>query len=86
MFLNMIPVHMVEMAVMKIVNMAFMANGRVPAVRAVLVGMFGTVPLRMGGHELVLLLRRRSRCRCVVPGARGWVSERAAPFGAMRDG
>jgi hypothetical protein len=35
---NMIPVHAVQMAVMKIVNVAVMANSRVPAVRAMLVG------------------------------------------------
>ena len=41
MFVDMIPVHVVEMAVMKIVNMGVMANSRVPTVRAMLVGMVG---------------------------------------------
>jgi hypothetical protein len=45
MLVDMIPVHVVEMAVMKIVNMAVMANGRVSAVRAMLVDMVGMVPL-----------------------------------------
>jgi hypothetical protein len=38
MLVNMIPVQVVEMAVMKVVNMAVMSNGRVPTVRAMLVG------------------------------------------------
>jgi hypothetical protein len=41
MLVNMIPVHVVEMAVIKIVNMAVMANSRLPPVRAMLVGMVG---------------------------------------------
>jgi hypothetical protein len=45
MFVNVIPVHVVEMTVMKIVNMGIMANSRVPTVRAVLVDMVGTVRL-----------------------------------------
>ena len=43
MFVDMIPVHVVEMAVMKIVNMGIMANSRVHRVRAMLVGMVGMV-------------------------------------------
>jgi hypothetical protein len=38
MFVNVTSVHVVEMAIMKMVNMVVMANRRVPAVRAVLVG------------------------------------------------
>jgi len=56
MLVNMIPVHVVEMAVMKIVNMAVMANRRVPAVRAMLVGMVGMVLLGAGDHEIPLPL------------------------------
>ena len=52
MLVNMIPMHVVEMAVMKIVNMAVMANSRVPAVRAMLVGMVGMVRLGAGDHEI----------------------------------
>jgi hypothetical protein len=56
MLVNMIPVHVVEMAVMKIVNMAVMANRRVPAARAMLVGMVGMVLLGAGDHEIPLPL------------------------------
>jgi hypothetical protein len=45
MFVNVIPVHVVEMTVMKIVSMGIMANSRVPTVRAVLVDMVGMVRL-----------------------------------------
>jgi hypothetical protein len=55
MFVNVITLNVVKMAVIKIVNMAFVANCRVPAVRAVL--MVGMVPLGGGGHESLLLLR-----------------------------
>jgi hypothetical protein len=79
---NMIPVHVVQMAVMKIVNVAVMANSRVPAVRAMLVDMVGMVPLGAGGHE-ILLLQLRSRCPCRSAGCsialctscRTWASE-----------
>jgi hypothetical protein len=56
MFVDMIPVHVVEMAVMKIVNMGVMANSRVPTVRAMLVGMVGMVRLGAGDHEIPLPL------------------------------
>ena len=39
MFVHVILVHMVEMAIVKIIHMAVMADGRVTASRAVLVGM-----------------------------------------------
>ena len=56
MLVNMIPVHVVEMAIMKIINMPVMANRRVPAVRAMLVGMVGMVLLCAGDHEIPLPL------------------------------
>jgi hypothetical protein len=65
MLVNMIPVQVVKMAVMKVVNMAVMSNSRVPTVRAMLVGVVWMVRLGAGGHEILLLLRRRSRCKCV---------------------
>ena len=65
MLVNMIPVQVVEMAIMKVVNMAVMSNGRVPTVRAMLVGMVRMVLVGAGDHEILLLLRRRSRCNCV---------------------
>jgi hypothetical protein len=72
MLVNMIPVHVVQMAVMKIVNMAVMANSRMPAVRAMLVDMVGMLPLGAGGHEILLLLRLRSRCLCLSAGPLVW--------------
>jgi hypothetical protein len=56
MFVNVISVHVVEMAIMKIINMPVMANRRVPAVRAMLVGMVGMVFLGAGDHEIPLPL------------------------------
>ena len=72
MLVNMIPVHVVQMAVMKIVNTALMANSRMPAVRAMLVDMVGMLPLGAGGHEILLLLRLRSRCLCLSAGPLVW--------------
>jgi len=56
MLINVESVRVVEMAVMKIVNMAVMANPRVPAVRAMLVGMVRMVLVGAGDHEIPLLL------------------------------
>src|SRR3984893_6719675 len=75
MLVNMIPVHVVQMAVM--------ANSRMPAVRAMLVDMVGMLPLGAGGHEILLLLRLRSRCLCLsaecsialCTSCRTWASE-----------
>jgi hypothetical protein len=53
------------MAIMNIVNMAIMANRRVPAVRAMQVGMVGMVRLGAGDHEILLLLHLRFRCHCL---------------------
>jgi hypothetical protein len=52
-FVNVIRVHVVEMAIMKMAKMAVMANSLVPAVRAMLVGMVGMVPLGALGHEIL---------------------------------
>jgi hypothetical protein len=51
MLVDVILMHMVKMAVVKIVHMAVMANGGVSAVRAMLVGMVGVVLLGAGGHD-----------------------------------
>src|SRR5260370_27407201 len=45
MFVHVILVHVVEMAVVKIIHMAVMANRGVPAVRAMLVGVIGMMLL-----------------------------------------
>jgi hypothetical protein len=65
MLVNIIHVHVVEMAIMKIVNLAVMANRRVPAVRAMQVGMVGMVRRDAGDHEILLLLHLRSKCHCL---------------------
>ena len=51
MFVDVIPVHIVEMAVVKVVHMAVMANRGVPAVRAMLMGVVGMVLLGASGHD-----------------------------------
>jgi hypothetical protein len=52
----MIVVHVVEMAVVEIVQMASVANRGMPAVRAMLMRMVGMVLLGAGGHDFPLLL------------------------------
>ena len=49
---NMIAMNMVEMAVVHIIDMAFMANRRMPAVRAMLVSMVGMVLLVARRHGI----------------------------------
>jgi hypothetical protein len=78
MFVNVIPVHVVEMAVMKVVNMGVMANSRVPAVRAVLVGMVGMVRLGAGDHEIPLPLVCDP-----VDCFSGYILSHIAPFGLL---
>jgi hypothetical protein len=53
-FVNMISLHMVKMAVVQIVNMAFMANSCVSAIRAMLMGHASSPS------------RNRSECRRLV--------------------
>ncbi|CAN7511350.1 hypothetical protein LJR220_004625 [Bradyrhizobium sp. LjRoot220] len=50
MLVHVIFVHMVEMAVVKIIQMAVMTNRRVPATRAVLMGVIGVVLFVTCGH------------------------------------
>jgi hypothetical protein len=50
MFVDMISMRVVQMTVMEIVNVAIMANRRVSAVRAMLMGMVGMSLLGTGGH------------------------------------
>ena len=50
MFVHVILVHMMEMAVVKIIHMAVMANRGVPAIRAVLMSVVGMVFLGTCGH------------------------------------
>jgi hypothetical protein len=50
MFVDVILVHMVKMAIVKIIHMAVMANRGVPACRAMLMRMIGMVFLGACGH------------------------------------
>jgi hypothetical protein len=54
MFVHVILVHVVEMAVVKVVHMAVMANRSVPAIRAMLVGVIGMMLFGAGRHDGVL--------------------------------
>ena len=47
-----IPVHMMEMALMKIIHMAIMTDRRMPATRTMLVGVVFVVLLGTCGHSL----------------------------------
>jgi hypothetical protein len=51
MFVHMILVHMVEMTIVKVVHMPVMANRRVPAIRAMAVGVVCMVLLGASGHR-----------------------------------
>ena len=50
MFIDVVPVRMVQVAVMQIVNVAFMLNSDVPAIGSVLVVVIGVVSLVARGH------------------------------------
>jgi hypothetical protein len=52
MFVDMVPMHMVQMTVVQIVDVAFVTNRGMPAVWTVLMGMIGMVLLGAGGHRL----------------------------------
>jgi hypothetical protein len=51
MLVHVIPVHMVEMAVVKIIHMAVMANRGVSAFRAMVMSVVGMVFLGACGHR-----------------------------------
>src|ERR1700681_2662196 len=54
MFVHVILVHMVKMAVVKIIHMAVMANRGVPAFQAMLMSVIGMMLLGAGRHDCVL--------------------------------
>jgi hypothetical protein len=56
MLVNMIPMHVVEMAVMNIVDVTIMADRGVAAGRSVLMGMVGMLFFVTSGHRLLFLL------------------------------
>jgi hypothetical protein len=67
MLVDVIVVHVVQMAVMKVVDMVAMAHGRMPAVRTMLMGVVGMVLLGAGGHDVFSLFVASSRgspCYC----------------------
>jgi hypothetical protein len=53
MLVDMILVHVMEVAIVQIVNMTIMANGCVAAVRAMLMGVVRMVLLGAGGHGVL---------------------------------
>src|SRR6476661_6779625 len=66
MFVNVILMHMVKMAIVKIVHMAVMANRGVSAVWAVLMGVVGMVLLGAGGHDTLSSISNFNR-DCPLP-------------------
>src|SRR5882757_4108773 len=61
MLVHVVLMHVVEMAVVKVVHMAIMANRSVPAVRAMLMGVIGMMLLGAGRHDVSFL--RLKPCR-----------------------
>jgi hypothetical protein len=55
MLVDMVTVHVVQMAIMQIIDMTVMANRRMPTARAMRVDVIGMVLLSAGGHGSVLL-------------------------------
>jgi hypothetical protein len=83
---DVIPMHMVQVAVVKIVDMAIMAYRGMSAVWSVLVGMVGMVLLGAGGHDTrsstfnlkFVPLRFSAACSIALrTNRRTWVSESA---------
>lgn len=51
-FVNMILVHMMQMTIVEVIDVAVMAQSRVSAVRTMPMGMIGMMPLGAGSHGL----------------------------------
>jgi hypothetical protein len=75
MLIDMVLVHVMEMAVMEIIDVAFTAYRRMPTIGTMLVGMVGMMLLGAGGHSV------SSFCLCGPSGDR-----RLLPFGGMVHG
>ena len=73
MLINMILVHVVEVTVMQIIDVAFVANGRMATVGAMLVGMVRMMLLGTGSHAFPFL--------AYLPFNR---DRRSSPFGSVR--
>jgi hypothetical protein len=83
MLVHVVIVHMVEMAIVKIIHMAFMPNRGVPAIRAVPMRVVGVVLFGTCGHASISFARARSRSMPVNAANTGIVAERrcrAPPF------
>ena len=65
MLVNMVTVHMVQMAIVQIIDMAVMANRRMPTARAMRMDVIGMVLLGAGGHGYLLLSDAPS-CKLMV--------------------
>jgi hypothetical protein len=52
MLINMIPMHVMKMAIMEIIDMAIMADRRVPTIGTMLVGVIGMMLFGAGGHRV----------------------------------
>jgi hypothetical protein len=74
MLINMIFMHVMEMAVVKVIDMAVVADGRVPTVGTMLVGMVGMMLFVAGGHSVFPSL------------SAGRANRRLLPFGSVLDG
>jgi hypothetical protein len=68
---DMIPMHVVQMSIVQIINVAFMSNGRVPAVGTMFMRMVGMVLLGAGAHGNVLFLAAGTRKIEAAPRERG---------------
>lgn len=58
--IDMILVRVMKVAIMEIIDVAVMADRRMPTVGTMLVGMVGMMLLGAGGHDVFVLLRLRS--------------------------
>jgi len=52
MLINMIPMHVMKMAIMEIIDMAIMADRRMPTIGTMLVGVIGMMLFGAGGHRV----------------------------------
>jgi hypothetical protein len=87
MFVHVILVHMVKMAVVKIVHMAVMANRGVPAFRTMLMSVIGMMLLGAGRHDRVLSSSEICRDRWSLSLCKIWRASQSSPVsaGVFRD-
>jgi hypothetical protein len=52
MLINMIPMHVMKMAIMEIIDMAIVADRRMPTIGTMLVGVIGMMLFGAGGHRV----------------------------------